>query len=74
MLASHWFPSLDSTGSSRAKTCQDPRHRLFPVSHWFHSVFSCQDPKVDDFCVSRSFGWNYKLAGDVPITPFNLIF
>jgi hypothetical protein len=35
---------------------------------------TCQDPEVDDFCVRHSFGWEYKLAGDDTITPFNLIF
>jgi hypothetical protein len=35
---------------------------------------TCQDPKVDGFCVRHSFGGEYKLAEGDTITPFNLIF
>jgi hypothetical protein len=35
---------------------------------------SCQDPKVDDFFVSCSFGVKYKFAPDGAITPSGLIF
>jgi hypothetical protein len=37
-------------------------------------VFSCQDPKVDDFFVSYSFGWEYKVVKSGGFTPLGLIF
>jgi hypothetical protein len=37
-------------------------------------VLSCQDPKVDDFFVSDSFGWEYKSAKRGGFTLLDLIF
>jgi hypothetical protein len=37
-------------------------------------AFSCQDPKVDDFFVSYSFGWEYEVAECGGFTPLGLIF
>jgi hypothetical protein len=31
--------------------------------------FSCQDPEIDDFFVSYSFGWKYKVAKCGGFTP-----
>ena len=74
-----WFCSVN-------KVWEGDTIALLGAVYWIYGVeigasllacafcFSCQDPKVDDFFASYSFGVKYKFARDGTIAPSGLIF